>query len=150
MSLSYDVLNDFAPVALLPTQPLLIVARKSLAARNLKELIAWLKSNPDKPCKGTPASARRRISAASSFRSRPIRVLRSCRTGDAGFDRRQLDLMFDPAGSAVPYLLSGSIKAMQSQRRGTPKRVLVARLQHARISVRRGRFDAWSGARLPV
>src|SRR5262249_40172042 len=38
-NLPYDVLNDFEPVALLPTQPLLIIGRKSLPAKDLRALI---------------------------------------------------------------------------------------------------------------
>ena len=44
----YHVLNDFEPVARLTTSYLWIVGRSSLPATNLKELIAWLKANPDK------------------------------------------------------------------------------------------------------
>jgi tripartite-type tricarboxylate transporter receptor subunit TctC len=51
--LTYDVLNDFEPVCLMMNTPLLIVARKSMPAKNLKELIAWLKANPDKATAGT-------------------------------------------------------------------------------------------------
>jgi tripartite-type tricarboxylate transporter receptor subunit TctC len=50
--LSYDVLNDFAPVALLTDSAQIIVARKSMPANDLRELIAWLKANPDKALAG--------------------------------------------------------------------------------------------------
>ena len=53
MPLPYDVVNDFAPVSLLSTNSQVIVARKTLPANNLKELIAWLKANPDKGTFGT-------------------------------------------------------------------------------------------------
>jgi tripartite-type tricarboxylate transporter receptor subunit TctC len=52
-SLSYDVVEDFEPIALLASTPLMIVAKKSLPANDLKELIAWLKANPDKALQGT-------------------------------------------------------------------------------------------------
>jgi len=52
-ALPYDVLKDFEPVARLPSNPYVIVARKDLPASNLKELIAWLKANPDKATQGT-------------------------------------------------------------------------------------------------
>jgi tripartite-type tricarboxylate transporter receptor subunit TctC len=52
-ALRYDVTNDFAPIALVTTQPWLIAARKTLPASNLKGLIAWLKANPDKATAGT-------------------------------------------------------------------------------------------------
>ena len=52
-TLQYDVVKDFEPVALLPAQPLLVVAKKTMPANDLRELIAWLKSNPDKASQGT-------------------------------------------------------------------------------------------------
>jgi len=52
-ALDFDLLNDFAPVALVATQPFLIDARKTMPANNLKELVAWLKANPDKASLGT-------------------------------------------------------------------------------------------------
>jgi len=53
MSLPYDVVDDFVPIALLSTQPMIIVSRKDLPANDLKGLIAWLKANPDKATQGT-------------------------------------------------------------------------------------------------
>ena len=47
MSLQYNVLKDFEPIALFSTQPLMIVTRKDMPAKDLKELIAWVKNNPD-------------------------------------------------------------------------------------------------------
>ncbi len=51
-SLDFDMLNDFEPIALVATQPFLIDARKTMPANNLKELIAWLKTNGDKTTMG--------------------------------------------------------------------------------------------------
>src|SRR5712671_4689985 len=53
LALPYDVLKDFEPVSPIATAQLLIVARKALAANDLKELIAWLKGNPGKAVQGT-------------------------------------------------------------------------------------------------
>ena len=50
---SFDVKNDFAPVALLASSPLMLVGRKTLPANNVQELIAWLKANPGKATSGT-------------------------------------------------------------------------------------------------
>ena len=52
-ALPYDLLKDFEPVALLSSNPLLIVAKKAMPADDLKGLIAWLKANPDKASAGT-------------------------------------------------------------------------------------------------
>jgi tripartite-type tricarboxylate transporter receptor subunit TctC len=51
--LTYDVRSDFAPIALISENPLLIVASKQTPAANLKEFIAWLKANPGKATQGT-------------------------------------------------------------------------------------------------
>jgi len=51
--LDFDLLKDFEPVALLPSNPMLVVTRKNVPATNLKELIGWLKSNQDKVSVGT-------------------------------------------------------------------------------------------------
>jgi tripartite-type tricarboxylate transporter receptor subunit TctC len=44
----YDVLADFAPIALLTSSKLWIIARKDLPAKDMKEMVAWLKANPGK------------------------------------------------------------------------------------------------------
>ncbi|HEY2229796.1 MAG TPA: tripartite tricarboxylate transporter substrate-binding protein [Xanthobacteraceae bacterium] len=54
-ALTYDVLRDFEPVALLASSGGgLIVARKTMPADDLKGLIAWLKANPDTASAGIP------------------------------------------------------------------------------------------------
>src|SRR5712691_1793307 len=54
---TYDLLKDFEPVALLPSVPYWIVGKKTLPANDLKELIAWLKANPDKASAGTTGAS---------------------------------------------------------------------------------------------
>ena len=45
--LQYDVFKDFEPVAWLTQTPLLLVSKTDIPANNLKELIAWLKADPN-------------------------------------------------------------------------------------------------------
>src|SRR5262249_27266794 len=45
---SYDLLADFQPISLLTFAPMLIVGKNWLPVNNAKELIAWLRANPDK------------------------------------------------------------------------------------------------------
>jgi len=47
-SLPFDVVADFAPIALVADCPMWLVGRTGLAAQNLPELVAWLKENPGK------------------------------------------------------------------------------------------------------
>jgi tripartite-type tricarboxylate transporter receptor subunit TctC len=51
-SLQYDLLNDFAPISPLIMYPNVLFARNTMPAKNLKELIAWMKANPDKASAG--------------------------------------------------------------------------------------------------
>ena len=62
-SLQYDPLKDFTPISPLTEAPFLLVARKSLAAKDPYELIAWLKGNPNTASAGITSSAGRILSA---------------------------------------------------------------------------------------
>jgi tripartite-type tricarboxylate transporter receptor subunit TctC len=45
---SWNPVNDLEPVIRLPVSSLMIVGKEALPAKDAKELIAWLKANPDK------------------------------------------------------------------------------------------------------
>jgi tripartite-type tricarboxylate transporter receptor subunit TctC len=47
-NVSWHILNDLTPIAQLPASSLMIVGKTGLPAGNIRELIAWLKANPDK------------------------------------------------------------------------------------------------------
>src|SRR5438034_9667213 len=51
--LGYDLLTDLEPVALLPSNPMIIVSKNAVPAKSLKELIEWLKARPAPPTAGT-------------------------------------------------------------------------------------------------
>src|SRR5262245_54792944 len=50
---TYDVVKDFEPIAMLTTAPMALFGRVGLPGSGLKELVAWLKANPDKASFGT-------------------------------------------------------------------------------------------------
>jgi len=51
-SLPYDLLNDFEPISPLIRPPVFLYARRTMPAKNLNELIDWLRANPDKASAG--------------------------------------------------------------------------------------------------
>ena len=51
--LGYDLVNDLAPIVLLPSNPMVIVSTNSVPAKTLPELLAWLKAKPTPPTAGT-------------------------------------------------------------------------------------------------
>src|SRR5262249_50899284 len=57
----YDIVNDFAPVSRLVTSHYVLLARKTMPAKELNELIAWLKANPNKASAGIATTSTRLI-----------------------------------------------------------------------------------------
>jgi len=114
--LQYDLLRDLDPVALLPSNPQLIVSRKSVPANSLKELIAWLKMNQDKVSAGTAG-----IGSAGHIGGVYFQKITGTRfpfipyrgTGPAMTDliAGQIDLMVDQVSNSLPQVRSGTIKA---------------------------------------
>jgi tripartite-type tricarboxylate transporter receptor subunit TctC len=115
-ALPYDVLNDFEPVAPISTIPLLIVAKQDAAAASLKELIAWLKANPDKTLVGTPGAGTPQHVAGIFFenitRTRFQFVpYRSSGAMIQDLLASRIDLIFDMADNSLPHLHAASLKA---------------------------------------
>ena len=79
-SLPYDLRSDLEPIALLPSNPLMISARKDFPAANLKELIAWLKANPGKAGAGNVGPASGTNVNAIYFQNITGALSSSCRT----------------------------------------------------------------------
>ncbi len=52
-TLPFDLLTDLEPVAMIATNPQVIISKLAVPAKNLKELIAWSKANQDKLLVGT-------------------------------------------------------------------------------------------------
>jgi tripartite-type tricarboxylate transporter receptor subunit TctC len=116
LPLQYDVVKDFAPIALLPSYPFMIVTKNAVPAKDLKELIAWLKANADKVTQGTVnvgtmqqlcgLSIQQRIGARWQFV--PYRggtpAMQDMLAG-------QIDFMCTASGSFLPLVQSGQIRA---------------------------------------
>jgi tripartite-type tricarboxylate transporter receptor subunit TctC len=115
---AYDILADFEPVALVTISPVMIVARQALPANDVKELIAWLKSNPGKASAGTigmgsPSQVGGvyfQNLTGTRFQFVPYRgsaqVLQDMVAG-------QIDLRFGAeASQMLPYLRAGTLKAL--------------------------------------
>lgn len=62
----YDVTNDFTPIALVATQPLVLFAHPSLPVNDVKELIAYSKANPGKLSVGTAGVGSPRVAISPS------------------------------------------------------------------------------------
>jgi tripartite-type tricarboxylate transporter receptor subunit TctC len=56
-TLPFDLLTDLDPVAMIASNPQVIVSKNAVPANNLKELIAWSKANQDKLLVGSGGTA---------------------------------------------------------------------------------------------
>jgi tripartite-type tricarboxylate transporter receptor subunit TctC len=115
-ALNYDVLNGFEPVAMIANNPQLIVAKKAIPAKDLKELIAWLKANSATATQGTAGHG-----TASHISGVYLQNITGVRfqfvpyrgAGPAMQDlvAGQIDLMIDQAANSLPQVRAGTVKA---------------------------------------
>ena len=113
--LSFDLINDLAPVLQIASEPLLIVGKKALPANDLKELIAWLKANPDKASIGIPAVGGTGHLAGLSFLKEigaQAQFIPYRGNGPALQDlvAGQIDLQIEPASNFYQQAKAGAIK----------------------------------------
>jgi tripartite-type tricarboxylate transporter receptor subunit TctC len=114
--LAYDTLRDFEPISMLSNGPMLIMSRNSIAAKNLQELIAWLKANPDNVTFGTGGLASPpHISGLSlqavtgnKFQFVPFRGSAPALQQVLG---GQLDIIIDQASAALSIAKGGGVRA---------------------------------------
>jgi len=111
-ALPYDILKDFEPVALLTTNPLVIVTYRGVPASNLKELIDWLKANPERAL-GVGSMAHR-VSGVYFQNLTGTRLTlvpyRGAAPAMQDMMAGQIQLMFDQAATSLPLVRAGSTK----------------------------------------
>jgi tripartite-type tricarboxylate transporter receptor subunit TctC len=115
LKLPYDVLADFEPVAPVATTDLLVVARKSMPADDLKGLIAWLKANPDKASQGSGGPGSLTHLAGIFFQQQTgtrfaIVPYRGAGAAITDLVAGHLDIMFDLTPNSLPHMRAGAIK----------------------------------------
>ena len=113
--LTYNLEKDFAPVGLISVNPQLMVAKKALAANDLKSLVAWMKANPGKGLFVNQNAAAKvtgillQKATGTEFQYVPYRG-----AGPAMTDliAGQVDLLVVQAAVALPQVQAGTIKAI--------------------------------------
>jgi tripartite-type tricarboxylate transporter receptor subunit TctC len=112
-SLPYDVLNGFAPISPLVTLPPVLYARTTMPAKNLQELIAWLKANPNKASAGFGAATYRLLTVFFQKETATQFTLVPYRGGAPAVQdllAKQIDLYFGALDS-LSLVRAGSLKA---------------------------------------
>jgi tripartite-type tricarboxylate transporter receptor subunit TctC len=113
--LKFDLLQDLQPVGLIATQPFLIVARKNIPANNLKELIAWIKANPDKATEGNSGVGSPSHVSGILFQkaiNSPIQMIpyRSAGESTQAIVSGQIDVLLNTPAISMAQLKSGQVK----------------------------------------
>jgi tripartite-type tricarboxylate transporter receptor subunit TctC len=113
-TLQYDLLRDFEPISLLTTNPYILVTRKTVAAKDFRELVSWMKANQGKLSTATASMAQRVIvvyfqkMTGTKFVMVPYRgagpALQDLVAGN-------IDFAFDQPSNSLPNLRVGNTKA---------------------------------------
>jgi len=114
--LPFDLVNDLAPVALIASNPMMIVSKNDVPAKNLKELITWIKANNGRVSAGTAG-----VGSAAHFSGVYLEQLIDVKlqfvpyrgTAPALQDLLggQIDLMVDQAANSLAQVQAGKIRA---------------------------------------
>ena len=114
--LPYDLLRDLEPVALIASNPQLIVSKTAIPAKNLKELVAWVKANQDKVSIGTGGAGTPSHISGVYFKNitgAQLEIVHYRGSAPAMQDvvAGHVDIIFDQASNALPQVRAGKVRA---------------------------------------
>ena len=114
-ALAYDPIADFAPVSQVATFDFAVAVSPQVPAKDLKELVAWLKANPDKGSYGTPGAGTLPHFLAVSFARTTGSDLRH--VGYRGSAAALTDLI----GGQIPLLVTTTADVAEAHKAGRIK-----------------------------
>lgn len=115
--ISYDAVKDFTPVTLLATVPNVLVVGPNVKARNVQELIAYIRSQGDKTNMGSAGAGTPGHLAGEMFKSEaklefthvPYKGGSPAITDLIG---GQIDFMFTTIPGVLPHVKAGTLRAL--------------------------------------
>ena len=113
----YDLANDFAPVTLLGTSPVIVVVHKSLPANTLGEFVALAKKTPAKLNFGSPGVGTPGHLATLLFNKQAgIELVHIAYKGSGpttmALLQKEVDVFFGTPAAVEPYIRSGDFKPL--------------------------------------
>ncbi len=114
--LGYDLVTDLEPVALLPSNPMIIVSKNAVPAKTLKEFLTWLKAQPKPPTAGTAGAGSGSHIAGLYFENITgikLQYVPYRGTAPALNDlvAGQIDLIVDQTSNSIAQVRAGNIRA---------------------------------------
>jgi tripartite-type tricarboxylate transporter receptor subunit TctC len=114
----FDPVTDFEPVVFTHIVPLVLAVHPSIPARNVQELIDWIKSNPDKASFATSGKGSSLHMAAELFKSM-AGITKMLHVPYRGSTAAHPDLLggrtamiFDTVTAILPHVQSGGVRAL--------------------------------------
>jgi len=116
LALPYDLLKDFEPIGQIATNSLLILSKNAVPAKNLKELIAWMKANPGRATLASPGAGSPPHIAGVFFQKLTGTTLQFVPYRGGGPAMQdlvagQIDLNIPQAAVALPQVSAGTVRA---------------------------------------
>jgi len=114
---SFDLLRDFAPVAMFATTSQLVLVRNSLDVANLRELLALIRANPGKLTDGgggygTVAHTSVLYFMQLSGTTVQFVPYRGAAPALQDLMAGQIDMMIDQPSNSLPQVLAGKVRAL--------------------------------------
>ena len=114
-SLNVDYVNGFEPIAMVATNPEVIVSKLDFPAKDLKQLVAHVKANPGKVSYSTGGAGTPSHIMAVEFAAvaAPLNIVHYKGAAPAMQDviAGHVDLSFDQAATALNYVRGGKVRA---------------------------------------
>jgi tripartite-type tricarboxylate transporter receptor subunit TctC len=114
----FDPVTDFEPVVFTHIVPLVLAVHPSIPAKNVQELIAWIKANPDKASFATSGKGSSLHMAAELFKSMAgnPKMLHVPYRGSSAAHPDLLGgrtaMIFDTVTAILPHVQSGGVRAL--------------------------------------
>ncbi|MDO9062611.1 MAG: tripartite tricarboxylate transporter substrate binding protein BugD [Bradyrhizobium sp.] len=113
--LGYDLVTDLEPVALLPSNPMIVVSKNAVPAKTLKELLEWLKAKPAPATAGTAGAGSGSHIAGlylENITGTKLQYVPYRGTGPAMNDlvAGQIDLIVDQLSNSINQVRAGNIR----------------------------------------
>ena len=114
--LGYDLVTDFEPVVLLPSNPMVFVSTNAVPAKSLGELLAWIKAKPSPPTAGTAGAGSASHVAGLYFESVTgikLQFVPYRGTAPAMTDlvAGQIEMIIDQTSNSINQIRAGTIRA---------------------------------------
>jgi tripartite-type tricarboxylate transporter receptor subunit TctC len=114
--LPYDLLKDFEPIAMVASNPQVLLGKREIPATTLQELIAWIKARPGAVLIGTTGNGSS-VHISGVYLAKTLGIpatmvpYRGAAPALQALMAGQIDILFDQESNALPQVRAKTVKA---------------------------------------